>query len=199
MIRFLGKEFAILTRPAKISKLITAAAILLIVFCALLVRAKFGFDWSDEGYYSASAIDIELKRLDLTGNYSIHQTSSLLLLPVTALYRSITGGTKGIMLFLRYLYCIVAVLTSSIVFATLYKRKHSLFCATGCALLVMLTCPANVMTLSYNTISFMSITSSFFLIHLPSKNTRFRLFGAGALYAIAVQAYPLFLDSVDTR
>ncbi|MGI6686994.1 MAG: hypothetical protein ACOX6Y_01305 [Christensenellales bacterium] len=169
--------------------------LLLSVLVFHLIRAKYGFDWSDEGYYTASAVDILTKKMSLTGNYSIHQTSSLLLLPFVSLYRLFTGSNDGIMVFMRYMYCVIAFSVSVGVYRVLVKKGYSSISSVVISLLILLTCPSNVMTLSYNTLSFLLMTAAFFAVKTIFFG-KLKYFISGLFFAAAVQAYPYLVISM---
>ena len=70
--------------------------VILLVFITLLGRAFFGFDITDEPYYLATAYDRVAKGFNMTGAYSIHQTSAFLTAPFVLLYGQLFGSLQGV-------------------------------------------------------------------------------------------------------
>ncbi len=73
---------------------ITALVLYFILFSALIVRAFFGVDWTDESYYAASAYRILLGDPVFDGSWDIHQLSAILEAPFLWMSTQLSGGVR---------------------------------------------------------------------------------------------------------
>lgn len=84
-----------------------------IVFLSLLLgfflkRITIGVDLSDEAYY-ATHLDSWLKQgIRNSSNLMIHQSAALLLFPFAYVYQNLIGQELGLILFLRFIYMLMA-------------------------------------------------------------------------------------------
>ncbi len=98
--------------------------LLALVFILLLWRAPFGYDWTDEEYYSVVGYRMLQGDRPLVDTWEVHQFSGMLAAPALGAYRLANGGSMdGSVLFLRYFYVSVQFLSSLFAYFTLKKRS----------------------------------------------------------------------------
>lgn len=164
-----------------------------------LFRSVFGFDWSDETYYLALPYRFLLGDRLFVDSWDIHQTSALLMVPLLWLYRMVTGGMDGIILFMRVLYilthAVVTLFMYRVVLRFFQRRMPSLLCA---ALFFSFT-PYGINTFSYNSMAYLFTAVSIlflFLLYSSPLDSRWALFVgllSGVFFALSAISYPFFL------
>ncbi len=166
-------------------------AAFLVMGAALVWRCRYGFDWSDETYYTALTYRLALGSRLFSDMWEIHQLSALPLLPLMRLFLLCSGGsTDGVILFFRTAFCVVQTLCAICAFFLLKKRYAPLaaFLASG---LVLMFAHFALSNLSYDTMPVLLLFLSVAL-QAGAKPGRSRVLYAlsGACYALAVQCYP---------
>lgn len=97
---------------------------LVIMFALLLWRVPFGYDWTDEQYYSAIGYRLLQGDRPLVDTWEVHQFSAMLSAPVLQVYIWCNGGsTEGMVLFLRYFAVSLQFCASLVAFFMLKKRN----------------------------------------------------------------------------
>ena len=159
-----------------------------------IYRSFYGFDWSDETYYTALSFRFILGDRLFLNSWDIHQTSSVVTIPLVALYRFLSGNTDGILLFMRLCY---VGLTGIVALYALYvlTENGTVVTAAVSACLIILFVPGNIGTWSYNTMSLQFMFLSWLMLVNEKRRMRtIRLIFSGVFYALSVQCYPyLFL------
>ena len=178
----------------------TAVCVLLLLalFALLLARAPYGFDWTDEPYYSVLPYRLALGDRLLIDTWEVHQFSGLLALPFLQLYRLFSGGSvAGLMLYFRYVLICVQLCVSLYAFLVL-RRKSGNLPAFLCAGLLLMHVHYGLNGFSYNAMSPLLCMLSALLAFDALDGTRAPLKAAlcGVFYALSVQAYPYFALSV---
>ena len=85
--------------------------VLAALFLLLLARAPYGFDWTDETYYSVLPYRFVLGDRPILDTWEVHQFSGLIALPFMRLYLLITAGDMtGVMLYFRYVFLVIQFL-----------------------------------------------------------------------------------------
>ena len=97
---------------------------LVLLFALLLWRVPFGYDWTDEQYYSEVGYRLLQGDRPLVDTWEVHQFSALLSSPVLQVYLWWNGGsTDGMVLFLRYFAVSLQFGASLLTFFLLRKRN----------------------------------------------------------------------------
>lgn len=171
--------------------------VLALLFVVSLVRSFYGYDASDESSYLAAAYSLTTGSELFVDCWDVHQTSALMLAPLVLFYVNTIGSTAGIILAMRLLYCVVTFALSMITLHVLMRgsRAHiQRFFAFTAAALVQVVAPANISTLSYNTLPVVFLLLSAMLLSSVSERLlRLRLVGSGICFSAAVQAYPFMV------
>lgn len=173
-------------------------ALLLLLFLALAVRVPYGFDWTDEAYYSVLPYRLALGDRLLIDTWEVHQFSGLLALPFLLAFRLFSGGDMaGVMLFFRYVLIVVQLCVSLYAFFVLRRRSGNL-AALLCAGLILMHVHYGLNGFSYNVMSPLYCMLSALLVFdaLEGRHMRTKAVLGGVFYACAVQAYPYFALSV---
>ena len=166
--------------------------VLLLLFAALVARAPYGLDWTDEPYYSALPYRLWLGDRPFADTWEVHQLSGLISLPFLRLYMLFTGGgTTGVMLYFRYVFLAVQLLVSLYAFHVLRKKSGDIAALLAAGMLLM-HAHFGVNGFSYNGMTQLFLVLSALCTFDALNNPRPRLFAgfAGAAYALSVQAYP---------
>lgn len=105
---------------------------ILFLFAALcLLRCFYGFDWSDETYYSTLSYRFIIGDSMFLHSWDIHQTSAIITLPLIYVFLLFTSGsTAGILLFLRIAYVIFQFCVCLYILGDVKKKR--LYCRGGC-------------------------------------------------------------------
>lgn len=157
----------------------------------LILRAFYGFDWSDETYYAALPYRFALGDRLFIDSWDIHQTSAMLLVPLYWAYLHINGSMDGILLFMRLLFVVFQLAASVYLYHVLtgfYPKAVSCLAA----LLYLVFIPFAISTFSYNTMGYsFALLSSVTLLHAMKKEqSRGLLCLAGVWLSLAAMAYP---------
>ncbi len=168
---------------------IAAFGFLLTAFIYLLVMASFDGTISDEAFY----ISIPYRLINgdglFTDEWHLSQLSAVLLYIPVRLFTALTGGTAGIILFIRQLFCIMQL----IVGAYFYKafRQYGFF-AILISFCFMLFSVIGVNTLSYNTMGFAALIIIICLSEQAVKKpSAIKMFIAGSLIAMFILCQPV--------
>lgn len=137
---------------------ITAVTVLMIW------RVKYGFIWSDEPYYFATAYRFVLGDIPVINDWNTGQVYSILLIPYMKLWKAMTGTEfTGLFLVSRYLY--VGLQTAcGLVFYRVFRKK-SCIAALGGALVFMLYCRGGICTISYYSVGLEAVFASLIMIY----------------------------------
>jgi hypothetical protein len=165
------------------------------VVVLLAWRMTIGVDLTDESYY-VTFLDGWLKDgLGRGENLVVHQTAALLLYPAARLYTWITGGERGIVLFLRFLFLAMACAASLCQYRFI-RRVRGAAVAWSSALLVLCFIPFSLPAPSYNTIGMFGMLAALALFGIaaspqnPGAYNSAPAMLSGAAWMVAVVAYP---------
>jgi hypothetical protein len=169
--------------------LVLCAVALLIVLISL--RLRYGVDLRDEAYYSVLPYRFALGDRPFVDEMNLLQLPALLVYPFVKTYVALTGGSAGIVLFLRVMWVFFATALAATAFAflrTLMRWQPALLAS----LLAFVTVPYNIPSLSYNTMGMGFLAIGMLLGAWATVNGRGRrwLIGAGLAHGLAVVAYP---------
>lgn len=187
------------TRPFNNPKVRNVACVLTLVLTAilLLLRMPYGLDLTDEPYYSALAYRLLLGDRLFVDAWELHQISALLTVPFLALFRFLTGGLDGVLLFYRGLFILAQFALSLYCFAVL-SRRYGRLCGITAAMLTLVYAHFTLDGLSYcNMGPMLVILSGLHWIRAESAKhpAPFRLM-SGIAYALSVGVYPSFVLSL---
>ncbi|MDO4192501.1 MAG: hypothetical protein Q4D24_04285 [Erysipelotrichaceae bacterium] len=171
----------------------------------LLIRAKYGFIWSDEGHYFAVSWRFVQGDLPLIHEWHVSQLHSILLIPYVKLMRLILGeGMQGFLLISRYLYTVLQTVMGLLIYRIF--RKENRIAAFFSSIMFMLYCKSNVMTLSYYSIFTFCFTGAVVLQYsvirdhdLTERQRMINMICSGLLWgpAIVCNPYALALFFLD--
>ncbi len=162
-------------------------------FIILIIRAMFGFCWSDETFYISTTHRFYMGDSIFYNEWFPTQLSSLCLLPFHALFVKITGGTDYIVLYFRILYVFFETICAYITFSII-KKHHGFVTGTAAMLITLFYSHLNIATLSYYTMSVLFYLLAMLFIYdiintdKPYNNKELVL--AGFCFAISVLNLP---------
>lgn len=169
--------------------------VLAALFLLLLARAPYGFDWTDETYYSVLPYRFVLGDRPILDTWEVHQFSGLIALPFMRLYLLITAGDMtGVMLYFRYVFLVIQFLIAVYAFFVLRRQIGNVPAMLGAGLFLMHT-HYGINSFYYNTMALMFLVLSALLLFdaEDAGKPRLRNALAGLSYALSVLAYPYLL------
>lgn len=174
----------------KTIKRYTPYLILLLCGITLLVRALYGFCWSDESFYASTAYRFMCGDRVFHDDWFPTQLSGIITIPFLYFYNVVVGSMSGVLLYLRIIYVLLSVICSGVLFY-IFSRDRNLFIAYTVSLLMLFYTHLNIATLSYYTISVQCFMLSMALIyHFMHTGMKSNLVGSGVLFAFSVLALP---------
>ena len=184
------------TIPARTLTGILLASLALLA-AACFVRAFYGFDWSDETYYTALPYRYAMGDRLFSDGWEIHQLSVMFTLPLIRLFLLCSGGTTaGIMLYMRLLFVAFQFVTALFLFFSLRRRYGQVVAALIAAIALMFAHFA-LPNFSYDTLvilfSFWSV--GFLARAMDGRSPCVSAGFCGLFYAFAVQSYPQYVTS----
>ena len=171
--------------------------LLLVVFCLLLLwRVPFGYDWTDEEYYSVVGYRLLQGDRPLVDTWEVHQFSGMLAAPVIGIYRMLNGGSMdGSVLFLRYFYVSVQFGTSLAALFILRKKSGDFPALLAAAMLLGYSHYA-INSYFYDSMATLySVLSVLFLFIFEEREKSRGVFAvlSGICFAFSVLAFPYTL------
>lgn len=162
--------------------------LLLLFGCFLFWKCRYGYANIDEAFYLTIPYRLYQGDSLLVHEWHMSQMSALLNLPAVSLFVSVTGGTTGIVLFMRYL-CTTAQIATA---AFIYSRFHKLHWlgAVVASLSCLIYTPFGVMAPSYNTLGLMATVLSTVIVLTAQTRKPLQYTIAGLIYAAAVLCCP---------
>lgn len=176
---------------------IVVAISVFFIFIAF-TRIYFGVDFTDEAFYVASSYYFVLGGRPFVDELNfVMQIPSLIIYPFTKLYVLLSGGTDGIILYLRHVYLIFNMVIALIIFLVLKKKlvwQTALLFSFASVVFV----PYSIPNLSYNTLG-----AGFFLLGLflsywvisNDKKPKYMFF-SGLSHGLAVASYPTLFVAI---
>ncbi|GEM_PF-2077338 len=173
--------------------------ILILFGFVLMLRARYGFIWSDEGHYYAIAWRFVLGDRPMIHEWHVSQLHSILLVPYVRIMRSVLGeGMPGFLLLSRYLYTILQTIMGLCIYGVF--RRDSRPAALAAGIIFMGYCKSNIMSFSYYSVFTFCFTGALLLQYRLLKENdlssgRRRLFCAvsGLLWGFAIVCNPYSL------
>lgn len=155
-----------------------------------LWKCRYGYGGCDEPFYLTLAQRLSFGDALLSEEWNLSQLGGFLLLPFYRLHALIAGGTDGIILHFRYIYTVIQLLTTVLLYLILRRYRYGALCAV---LLFAVYSPYDIMALSYNTIALMAMALCLSLLSHCKKEGRIGFLFAGFFYAVAVIANPYII------
>lgn len=142
-------------------KLLFAA---LIGFCFIVLRSRFGVDLSDDTWYTTDPYMVAKGAVPYVNNWTQASGFTLPLAICHYLYMKLTGGSEGIVLFTRILYCVWKSLVVVLTFAIFRRAKLQI--PALLAILLIVFAPDGLYAINYNSIGITYVLLCFSLICL---------------------------------
>lgn len=173
------------------NKLVATAAVTLGVATAIVTAARllFGVDFTDEALYAVMPYRSALGAKPFVDELLFQQTSAFLSYPFVKIFYLFTGGTSGIILYMRFLYLFFMVGVGLCVWFAIRRvvgRPVAAIVALPCVAFVYF----NIPSLTYNTLGLGFLAVGCFLGYYAVATDRRWLLAAGAAHGLAVIAYP---------
>lgn len=167
------------------------AAIVLMAACFIFLTVSAFFDGtiSDEAFY----ITIPMRLLNgdglFTDEWHLSQLSGVLLYLPVMLFTKISGGTEGIILFMRLLFSAMQLFTGTVIYIVFRKEKlAALLMSTS----FMLFSVISLNTLSYNTMGVALFALLLCTVYsLTDKPSAVKMLLSGTLIAMFILCQPL--------
>ena len=155
--------------------------------CLLFRRAFYGFDWSDDSYYSAIVYRFLRGDSLFSDSWDIHQIYAVILVPLYWIYTKILG-TTGIILFSRLIRALIISGESAGLY---WKFRNKSGRIMSFLTSIMVLSFESSFGLSYNTMMIEASIMAVLLLPIGEKHKGFLYFFASGFFSgIAVQAYP---------
>lgn len=165
-------------------------SIILICTITLIIRAFYGFCWSDETFYSSTAYRFMCHDRLFIDDWFPTQLSGVVILPFLVIFKAFTGSMDGVILFLRLMYILLSFATACLVFYVVNKERNEIT-AYAASLMMLFYTHLNIGTLSYYTISVHCFLIAMLLIyHFYHTDNRYLLVIGGFSFALSVLALP---------
>lgn len=181
---------SILIKLKALSKTDIAAIVLMaIAFLYMFISASFEGTISDEAFY----ISVPMRLINgdglFTDEWHLSQLSSVLLYLPVKFFVSVTGGTQGIILFMRRLFCLFQLAVGAYTYKSLKKEG---VCAVIISLAFMLYSVIGLRTFSYNTLGIgILLTICATVYTLFEKPSLLKMFFSGVLIAMFILCQPV--------
>ena len=165
------------------------AAVFLVILAVQIWKAHRGPGYTDEHFYLAVADRVAKGDAMLYEIWDIGQLMAFFTFPLVKLYRSLNGGTQGIVLAFRYVYILMTMGIGAGIYVKF--RKDTPWSVPASAVFMLYT-PFSIMAPSYNTlaIGFLMIG---LLVYPRDHRSALHLWLCGAMMAAAVLNSPYFL------
>lgn len=176
---------------------ILVLASLTLLAAACFLRAFYGFDWSDEAYYTALPYRYAMGDRLFSDGWELHQLSVMFTIPLIRVFLLVTGGaTDGIMLYMRLLFVAFQYGTALFLLSS-FRRRYGIAAAALVSALALMFVHFALPNFSYDTlvILFTCWSIGFAARALDGRAPVWNACLAGLAYAFAVQAYPQYVLS----
>lgn len=160
----------------------------LAVACFLFWKCQYGMANMDEGFHLAMPYRLYQGDALFTEEWHLAQMSAFLSLPPVGLYVTLRGSTEGLVLFIR---CVCTAAQCLVALFLYFRLRRLSWAGAVCACLsFMLYIPYAIMSLSYNSMAYMSLVLCAALLIPDEKNRKSFYVLAGICYAAAVLCSP---------
>lgn len=163
----------------------------------LIYRARLSFCWSDESFYFSTSNRFLQGDKIFVHEWFPTQLVSLILLPFHFIFKLISGGNEGVILYFRILYVIFSLIITAVIYEIL-KKYYGGLAAVCAALFYQYYTHLNIATMSYYTLSYSFFLLSMLLIYdyirkqakEPDKTLVKQAVAAGMAFALSVLSLP---------
>lgn len=166
-------------------------SLLILFFIVLINNAFYGFGWTDEALYTATANSLYHGNRLFFDIFEPTQIYSVLVYPLFYIFVKLTGSTDGIYLFMRIATITIQFATSVFVFFILSK-KYSRAISLVSSLVLLIFSRAQLFGPSYYTFVLVNFTIAnvliFYVFELKAKSVW--LFVSGIFYGFAILCNP---------
>lgn len=132
---------------------ILGAAVIVSGLAFLLWRARYGWCWDDEAFLVSLAQRLWYGQSLISDEWHVAQFTGVLILPFYSLFRLFAGGNTGVLLTLRYVYCVMWFAVCLCAYRVLSRKNIG---AIWAYIYLVLFSPLDYMTLSYTSFGLMS-------------------------------------------
>lgn len=164
------------------------------IVIVLGIKSFIGFGWDDEGYYLAGAHRLWMGDIPVLDEWYPSQFSTVLLLPIYWLYRTVMGTGEGIVLFFRLFYLGIRFVISVFAFFVLRRYSKANLPAFFAAAFLLVFSIENKALYSYSdlAVSFLSLTLLLLLWGKEQTKSKKQLFSfcAGVCLVLTCFANP---------
>ena len=170
---------------------VLAAVLGALFLFALVCTAKNGAGVPDEGYYYTVAHRLSLGEKMIADEWNLAQLVHLFNLLPNILYMKLTGGTEGLILFMRYLF--IAVLAVFYVYVYIKLRAYKGW-GVAAAVLFCAVIQQTLLTVAYFTAAPMAVLAVWLLLMCDEKKKSVpKLVFAGIVMACSILAEPFLI------
>lgn len=163
--------------------------LLAVLFVWALFRISKGVPWKGEAYYAALAKRLLSGQKPFSQVWSLHITSSLLIVPFIKLYE-ILPRFIGLLLFLRAITVVITFMGAIYINLALKKITNA-FLSDGIAFCIAIYMPCGIAALSYNVLGLLFATlTAAACIFCNQEWKWYHALCGGMFFALAVQSYP---------
>ena len=166
-------------------------SLLILFFIVLINNSFYGFGWTDEALYSATANSLYHGNILFFDIFEPTQIYSVLVYPLFCIFVKLTGSTDGIYLFMRIATIIIQFAASVFVFFIISK-KYSKSISLVSSLVLLIFSRAQLFGPSYYTFVLVNFTIAniliFYVFELKAKSAW--LFISGIFYGFAILCNP---------
>lgn len=169
---------------------VLALAACLVMFALFLVGIRFRIGLTDESAYFAGAQRFARGERPLVDEMHLAQFSCFFLMPFYSLFKAVTGGTEGLILFMRHVYLLLDFACYWILYRHL--RSYRVW-GVVVSVLVCSYVPWSIFTLNYYTLAICFLLLFCVVLFLGKKEpSGGKLILAGVLLSCAVVVQPPF-------
>ncbi len=184
-------------RPADVVLAVVAVGAAVGALALMALRLRYGVDFRDEAYYAALAYRFALGDRPFVDEMSLFQLPAMLTFPLIKAWVAVTGGTNGVILFMRAAWLVFAAGIAAAAFLflrTLVRWEVALIAS----LVAVVAVPFDIPSLSYDSmgaglLALGMLVGAWTVVHGRSRRW---LAAAGVLHGFAVFAYPTLVLAV---
>lgn len=197
MTRLLEFLRATIVRPRGLPRIPVAIAWTMGLVClaALVHRFRFAPDLTDESFSVALPYRFVLGDKPFVDEICIQQTAGILLVPFVWIFVKITGGTTGLVFYVRVLHLLVKGIAAIAVYAAAKRWLTHRSSAIALAFLPFALVPHSLANVGYNVLgSVLIVAGTFFAAAAVTEQADARrhrlLFWSGVVQGVMAFAYP---------
>ncbi len=165
-------------------------ALLVAAFIFSIWKTRYGFGGNDEPFYLTIPHRLTKGDALFRDEWNLAQMCSILQLPFTWIYTTITGSTDGIILAARIFYVFVHCGAAVLIYTRL--RKYGVISVIACVLYFIYT-PYNIMSLSYDSMGVELVALAGVMLATADYQKKLSLIFSGLFFAGAVLCCPYLL------